>query len=555
MVRHFGLLVIAVGIVYSQYSNAVYLPAVDHLAASDPEGDIKPHRPHHPHVSLPDSGNDNDDPSPRRRGGEIPLTEEEKKKHPKFNRPSRGKSRTVAVIPDCFDARTQWPGCNSIKDIRDQGQCGTCWAVSSASVISDRLCIASGQVDQTYVSALHLAACYTPQKTGQQNCDDGGNTATAYSNAAMKGYITGGNIQMVGCEPYPAIPQAIPLNCPATCTNPNYTPSNPAADLRQDDSYWTHYINDPNDQTEIAQIVKDMQTEIMTNGPITASITIWTDWQKWKPAQGAYRGPGAGATKEGGHAVRIIGWCKDSNGIPYWMIANSWGTGLGDQGVYWIERGSNVVGIESAFTAPIIRVPGTCPSSFCTTGIDQIVRLDSSNMNSAVYAFNGNCTVKVTVDSTGKLTPVGAPVPIGKVFLNAPAGPIVGWDVQDSTDFWLQNPTAAGYCSAATGSTKYSCQIYTEYGGANAQTVLNGVTYSYDGVNNPQYWFTGTTGKYIGTAITSKFSKVNALLGLSSGKILICGLSTAGTAACGTVDTTGKTVSTPVSISSSFTQC
>ena len=30
-------------------------------------------------------------------------------------------------IPDEFDSRTNWPDCATIRDIRDQADCGSCW--------------------------------------------------------------------------------------------------------------------------------------------------------------------------------------------------------------------------------------------------------------------------------------------------------------------------------------------------------------------------------------------------------------------------------------------
>lgn len=46
--------------------------------------------------------------------------------------------------PDTFDARETWPECGSIKEIRDQANCGSCWAFAAAESMSDRICIKSG---------------------------------------------------------------------------------------------------------------------------------------------------------------------------------------------------------------------------------------------------------------------------------------------------------------------------------------------------------------------------------------------------------------------------
>ncbi|VDM67224.1 unnamed protein product [Strongylus vulgaris] len=51
-------------------------------------------------------------------------------------------------IPESFDAREKWPECTSIYTIRDQANCGSCWAVSAASAMSDRLCIATRGMNQ-----------------------------------------------------------------------------------------------------------------------------------------------------------------------------------------------------------------------------------------------------------------------------------------------------------------------------------------------------------------------------------------------------------------------
>ncbi|VDM79122.1 unnamed protein product [Strongylus vulgaris] len=85
--------------------------------------------------------------------GSFPITTEE----------------NLKAIPEEFDARNQWGNCWSLKEVRDQSNCGSCWAVSTASAASDRLCIAKGWYNepddpirrsyQTYLSDADIMTC------------------------------------------------------------------------------------------------------------------------------------------------------------------------------------------------------------------------------------------------------------------------------------------------------------------------------------------------------------------------------------------------------------
>jgi cathepsin B len=91
-------------------------------------------------------------------------------------------------IPESFDSRTAWPKCESIQEIRDQSTCGSCWAFGAAEAMSDRLCIASGQKDQTRVSSEDILTCCD----GCGNGCNGGYPSGAWSWFKRQGAVTGG---------------------------------------------------------------------------------------------------------------------------------------------------------------------------------------------------------------------------------------------------------------------------------------------------------------------------------------------------------------------------
>ena len=67
--------------------------------------------------------------------------------------------RTFLEVPDIFDARFKWSHCDTVWEIYDQGNCGSCWAVAVASAISDRICIKHPNNGSVRISARTALNC------------------------------------------------------------------------------------------------------------------------------------------------------------------------------------------------------------------------------------------------------------------------------------------------------------------------------------------------------------------------------------------------------------
>ena len=86
-----------------------------------------------------------------------------------------------------------------------------------------------------------------------------------------------------------------------------------------------------------------MKCALNQRGTINVRLHIYQDFFYYKGPNVYYYLTGGYC---GDHAVRVIGYGTYC-GVPYWLVANSWGPGWGDSGYIKIKRGNNEIGIES----------------------------------------------------------------------------------------------------------------------------------------------------------------------------------------------------------------
>ena len=218
-----------------------------------------------------------------------------------------------ATLPTEFDSRKQWPVC--FPPVRDQAQCGSCWAHGAVEALSWRQCI-GGVVDSAMqLSPQWLVDC----DRGNMGCN-GGQLPNAWSFMSIFG------VADEACKPYHAVNQ--------DCTNLCDDGSEP-------ELYYAAGAT-----TFAADDLESAMYEIMTNGPIETAFSVYADFEVYEG--GIYEH--TWGEYLGGHAVMIVGWGEE-NGVKYWIVQNSWGSGWGEDGFFRIIRGTNDCGFEGQLTA------------------------------------------------------------------------------------------------------------------------------------------------------------------------------------------------------------
>jgi len=218
------------------------------------------------------------------------------------------------AIPASFDARQQWP--EYIHPIRDQQQCGSCWAFAASEAMSDRLAIASKGSVNKVLSPEDMVSC----DQSDMGCQGG------YLDRAWE-YIHNTGIVTDACFPYTA-GRGVAASCASKCV---------------DGEAFTRYKTKDSFQLKTVQ---DIQMEIMTNGPVEGGFMVHKSFMNYRSGVYQHHWWNIFDNVLGGHAIKILGWGTE-NGVDYWLCANSWNTIWGDNGFFKIRRGNNECQLES----------------------------------------------------------------------------------------------------------------------------------------------------------------------------------------------------------------
>ncbi|XP_067008596.2 cathepsin B [Anabrus simplex] len=266
-----------------------------------------------------------------------------------YRLPAKSRVLEGTNIPDEFDAREQWSDCPTLKEVRDQGSCGSCWAFAAVEAMSDRVCIHSNGTQHFHFSSENLVSCCHSCGFG---CN-GGFPGAAWSYWVHNGIVSGGAYHSnQGCQPYEIAPCEHHVNgSRMPCSGSLHTPK---CKKICEDGYSITYKKDLHfgkSSYSIENHPSQIQLEIMTNGPVEGAFTVYEDFVHYK--SGVYKHISGGEL--GGHAIKILGWGVE-NDVPYWLVVNSWNADWGDNGFFRILRGEDECGIESQISAGLPRV-------------------------------------------------------------------------------------------------------------------------------------------------------------------------------------------------------
>jgi len=208
--------------------------------------------------------------------------------------------------PASFD----WRNKGGVTAVKNQEQCGSCWAFS-----------ATENIESVYKLAGHSIPTLGPQQIVDCDPYDYG-CGGGWPYNAFKYVIGAGGQDMESCYPYTA--QDGTCNFQSNCIGAKIG----------------SYQNIATDETQI-------QNALVSVAP----LSICVDASSWSSYQGGVMT--ADNCGDGiDHCVQLVGYDSTAS-TPYWIVRNSWGTDWGISGYIYLQMGQNTCAMDNDVTTAV----------------------------------------------------------------------------------------------------------------------------------------------------------------------------------------------------------
>jgi C1A family cysteine protease len=213
--------------------------------------------------------------------------------------------RTVMPAAVRLPQSVDWVAAGAVTPIKNQGQCGSCWAFSTTGSVEGIVFIDSGaNKTLTSLSEQQLVDCSTAQ--GNEGCNGG------LMDYAFQYIITNGGICSENNYPYKGVDES--------CRHKNCTKVSAISGFQD-----VPQNNEPSFQTSLV------------GQPI--SIAIEADQNCFQQYAGGVLGTSCACGTNLDHGVLAVGWGTDPSAGDYYSVKNSWGTSWGEAGYVRLGRG------------------------------------------------------------------------------------------------------------------------------------------------------------------------------------------------------------------------
>jgi len=198
-------------------------------------------------------------------------------------------------LPDSVD----WEASGKVTDVKDQGQCGSCWAFSTTGSTESAYAI-ENNVAPISLSEQELVDC--SQAQGNQGCSGG------LMDQGFEFIIANGGLCTENDYPYTAVDD--------TCTK---TKCKSAVTI-------TAFTDVPANNEDALQAAAAQQ-------PISVAV----DAESWQFYSGGVYSSSCGTSLD--HGVLLVGY-GTADGKAFWKVKNSWGPTWGEKGYIRLSRGT-----------------------------------------------------------------------------------------------------------------------------------------------------------------------------------------------------------------------